>query len=61
EEVIDNPSDHDGRIRSFKHERGNWATLVYIDCKYFISYIYIYNFQNHSAIIKYSNILIYYN
>lgn len=31
EEVIDNPLDHDGRIRSFKHERGNWATLVYID------------------------------
>ncbi|XP_034939800.1 U6 snRNA phosphodiesterase, partial [Chelonus insularis] len=22
---------HDGRIRSFKHERGNWATLVYIE------------------------------
>jgi len=35
EEVIDNPLDHDGRIRSFKHERGNWATLIYINCKYF--------------------------
>ncbi|XP_024940935.1 U6 snRNA phosphodiesterase [Cephus cinctus] len=31
EEVIDDPSLHDGRIRSFKHERGNWATLVYIN------------------------------
>ncbi|XP_032680824.1 U6 snRNA phosphodiesterase isoform X2 [Odontomachus brunneus] len=31
EEVIDDPLDHDGRIRSFKHERGNWATLVYIN------------------------------
>ncbi|XP_058807669.1 U6 snRNA phosphodiesterase 1 isoform X2 [Phymastichus coffea] len=31
EEVIDDPSKHEGRIRSFKHERGNWATLVYID------------------------------
>ncbi|XP_012528429.2 U6 snRNA phosphodiesterase isoform X2 [Monomorium pharaonis] len=31
EEVIDNPLDHDGRIRSFKHERGNWATLIYIN------------------------------
>lgn len=31
EEVIDDPLDHDGRIRSFKHERGNWATLIYID------------------------------
>jgi len=35
EEVIDNPLDHDGRVRSFKHERGNWATLIYINCKYF--------------------------
>lgn len=30
EEVDDDPSEHDGRVRSFKHERGNWATLVYI-------------------------------
>ncbi|KAL6261179.1 hypothetical protein P5V15_008703 [Pogonomyrmex californicus] len=30
EEVVDDPLGHDGRIRSFKHERGNWATLVYI-------------------------------
>lgn len=33
EENIDVPDNHDGRIRSFQHERGNWATLVYIDCK----------------------------
>ncbi|KZC13816.1 PREDICTED: U6 snRNA phosphodiesterase-like [Dufourea novaeangliae] len=31
EELSDDPSQHNGRIRSFKHERGNWATLVYID------------------------------
>lgn len=31
EDVKDDPSQHEGRIRSFKHERGNWATLVYID------------------------------
>ncbi|XP_053999170.1 U6 snRNA phosphodiesterase 1 [Hylaeus anthracinus] len=31
EEVNDDPVKHDGRVRSFKHERGNWATLVYID------------------------------
>ncbi|XP_014478153.1 PREDICTED: U6 snRNA phosphodiesterase [Dinoponera quadriceps] len=31
EEVTDDPLDHDGRIRSFKHERGNWATLIYIN------------------------------
>lgn len=24
---------HNGRIRSFAHERGNWATYAYIDCK----------------------------
>lgn len=24
---------HNGRIRTFPHERGNWATYVYIRCK----------------------------
>ncbi|XP_039967251.1 U6 snRNA phosphodiesterase 1 [Bactrocera neohumeralis] len=27
---LDNPEKHNGRIRSFKHERGNWATYVHI-------------------------------
>ncbi|XP_011185579.2 U6 snRNA phosphodiesterase 1 [Zeugodacus cucurbitae] len=27
---LDNPAEHNGRIRSFKHERGNWATYVHI-------------------------------
>ncbi|XP_011307129.1 U6 snRNA phosphodiesterase [Fopius arisanus] len=31
EVVLDNPGDHHGRIRSFGHERGNWATLVYAE------------------------------
>ncbi|XP_076243314.1 U6 snRNA phosphodiesterase 1 isoform X2 [Calliopsis andreniformis] len=31
EEIKDDPCQHEGRVRSFKHERGNWATLVYID------------------------------
>ncbi|KOC62336.1 UPF0406 protein, partial [Habropoda laboriosa] len=31
EDVYDNPSQHEGRVRSFKHERGNWATLIYIN------------------------------
>ncbi|KAH8417026.1 hypothetical protein KR222_001687, partial [Zaprionus bogoriensis] len=26
----DNPALHGGRIRSFKHERGNWATFVFV-------------------------------
>ncbi|XP_044748014.1 U6 snRNA phosphodiesterase [Coccinella septempunctata] len=30
---IDDPSEHQGRIRSFKHERGNWATFVYVPCE----------------------------
>ena len=34
EEVeCNNPDFHDGRIRSFQHVRGNWATLVYIPGK----------------------------
>lgn len=31
EEPRDDPLMHDGRTRSFKHERGNWATLIYVD------------------------------
>lgn len=27
---FDNASAHDGRLRTFPHERGNWATFVYI-------------------------------
>ncbi|XP_076272105.1 U6 snRNA phosphodiesterase 1 [Rhynchophorus ferrugineus] len=29
-EYRDDPELHDGRIRSFAHERGNWASFVYI-------------------------------
>ena len=25
----DDPDEHDGRIRTFAHERGNWASYVY--------------------------------
>ena len=25
---------HEGRVRSFAHVRGNWATYVYIPCEY---------------------------
>ena len=28
--ALDDPDVHEGRIRSFPHERGNWASLVYI-------------------------------
>ncbi|XP_017117437.1 U6 snRNA phosphodiesterase [Drosophila elegans] len=30
DDVVDDPALHGGRIRSFKHERGNWATYVYV-------------------------------
>ncbi|CAH0547447.1 unnamed protein product [Brassicogethes aeneus] len=29
-EYTDDPSNHEGRLRSFPHERGNWATYIYI-------------------------------
>ncbi|XP_051884156.1 U6 snRNA phosphodiesterase 1 [Pristis pectinata] len=31
EEHVDDSSRHDGRIRSFPHQRGNWSTLVYLE------------------------------
>ncbi|XP_072925924.1 U6 snRNA phosphodiesterase 1 isoform X2 [Hemitrygon akajei] len=31
EEHVDDSSEHDGRIRSFAHQRGNWSTLVYLE------------------------------
>ncbi|TMW52354.1 hypothetical protein DOY81_002521 [Sarcophaga bullata] len=33
DDSLDDPSKHEGRIRSFKHERGNWATYVHIPIK----------------------------
>ncbi|KPI97367.1 UPF0406 protein C16orf57-like [Papilio xuthus] len=30
EQYTDNPNLHNGRVRSFPHVRGNWATFVYI-------------------------------
>ncbi|XP_068224701.1 U6 snRNA phosphodiesterase 1 [Palaemon carinicauda] len=27
---VDDPSDHEGRIRSFPHEKGNWASILYV-------------------------------
>ena len=36
EEVHDDPTLHEGRIRSFSHEKNNWATYVYVnlqDCE----------------------------
>jgi len=39
--VQDDPAVHEGRIRSFAHERGNWASLIYIPCQYLNLKIYL--------------------
>ncbi|EMP32540.1 Matrix metalloproteinase-15 [Chelonia mydas] len=36
EEVTDDSSKHGGRVRNFPHERGNWATYVYLPCRTFV-------------------------
>uniref|UniRef100_A0A8C7KZQ7 U6 snRNA phosphodiesterase n=1 Tax=Oncorhynchus kisutch TaxID=8019 RepID=A0A8C7KZQ7_ONCKI len=44
--LTDDSMQHGGRIRSFKHERGNWATYVYFPCKCLIfraAYTHIHN------------------
>lgn len=33
EAVSDDSSRHGGRVRGFPHERGSWATHVYLPCK----------------------------
>ncbi|KAK3854402.1 hypothetical protein Pcinc_014793 [Petrolisthes cinctipes] len=30
EDHVDDPRQHQGRVRSFPHERGNWASLLYV-------------------------------
>ena len=30
---VDDSASHGGRIRTFAHERGNWASFVYIPCR----------------------------
>ena len=38
----DDPADHQGRVRTFAHERGNWATTIYAPSQYlFMSVLYI--------------------
>jgi len=37
----DDPALHEGRIRSFAHERGNWASLVYIPRMYLNLLLYL--------------------
>ena len=35
QEVVDDPTQHGNRIRSFAHERGNWASFIYLPCEYY--------------------------
>ena len=30
---VDDRAQHGGRVRTFPHERGNWASHVYVPCK----------------------------
>ena len=47
QEIVDNPEKFGGKIRSFPHERGVWATYVFIECKqiflYFCSTTFFFN------------------
>lgn len=36
----DDPSSHQGRSRLFEHERGNWATYIYIPCESLIIFYF---------------------
>lgn len=38
QQINSNSEENNGRIRSFAHERGNWATYLYIPCKYLMNY-----------------------
>lgn len=51
-EIYDNQDLHDGRIRSFPHERGNWATSLYVSsmCKIPLFSFYI-SYGNHASLI----------
>lgn len=43
----DDPSQHHGRVRSFAHERGIWASYVFIDCRWYQSFPeYLFNTDN---------------
>jgi len=35
----DQPNFHQGRSRLFEHERGNWATYVYVPCESIILFL----------------------
>lgn len=50
EDHKDNPEEHEGRIRSFPHERGAWSTYIYFPS----IYIYIY-YYDKIYIIKSNN------
>ncbi|KAG1653225.1 U6 snRNA phosphodiesterase [Nymphon striatum] len=58
EENIEDASKHDGRIRSFPHVRGNWATYIFIPCKTKLNtFISLLNSDLNSDITKESEFL----
>lgn len=42
----DNKDEHNGKTRNFPHERGNWATYVYVQCKWWFSISKVRSFAN---------------
>jgi len=40
--VRDDPAVHEGRVRSFAHDVGNWASLIYIPCENLCIVVIIY-------------------
>lgn len=45
EKPLDDSNQHDGRTRSFPHERGNWATFISIPCMFLQFYL---NFNHYN-------------
>jgi len=43
--LMDDSDQHEGRIRSFPHVRGNWASYAYINCKNQLDF-YLTSFSN---------------
>ncbi|XP_074864820.1 U6 snRNA phosphodiesterase 1 isoform X2 [Carettochelys insculpta] len=56
EEVTDDSTKHGGRVRNFPHERGNWATYVYLPCRYAVSLTAMEEFHlslSQSVVLRY--------
>ncbi len=51
--AADSPDAHDGRMRSFPHEEGNWATHVYVPRKsprFVVQYLIMWEKKSRSSV-----------